>query len=197
MPAARLPFFDLHREYRDSVGIGASRQDHRRHRRPRREIPNRVLKNSRSFRDGLSGPGPEPMNIGQAVDFTGPCCWFPGSRAEPAPRNDKVPAFFRSLLKPGQWHPSIPRSPMLLGRSAPRQLGHQAIYRLYSQRAFRPSLPQPPPPARSHYDPRRTAFGLIIADLPGVGDVRGITAVALWPGDNSVRMVKSPLTRIA
>jgi hypothetical protein len=39
------------------------------------------------------------MNTGQAIDFIGPCSWFPGSRAEPAPRNDAVPAFFRSLLE--------------------------------------------------------------------------------------------------
>ena len=45
------------------------------------------------FRDGPSGPGPESMNIGQAIDFAGPCFWLPGSRAEPAPRNDDVPAF--------------------------------------------------------------------------------------------------------
>jgi hypothetical protein len=38
------------------------------------------------------------MNTGQAIDFSGPCSWIPGSRAEPAPRNDDLPAFFRSLL---------------------------------------------------------------------------------------------------
>src|SRR3954451_11661182 len=38
------------------------------------------------------------MNTGQAIDFAGPCSWFPGSPAEPAPRNDDVPAFFRTLL---------------------------------------------------------------------------------------------------
>ena len=40
----------------------------------------RVLKNSLSFRDGPSGPGPEPMNTSQAVDVSGRCSWVPGSR---------------------------------------------------------------------------------------------------------------------
>ena len=51
-----------------------------------------------SFRDGPSGPGPEPMNTSEAVDFSSRCSWIPGSRAKPAPRNDDVEAFFRSLL---------------------------------------------------------------------------------------------------
>ena len=54
-----------------------------------------------SFRDGPSGPGAEPKNTGQAIDLSGQGSWIPGSRAEPAPRNDDVPAFFRSLLAPG------------------------------------------------------------------------------------------------
>jgi hypothetical protein len=41
-----------------------------------------------SFRDGPSGPGPEPRNTGQAIDFSSQCSWIPGSRATPAPRND-------------------------------------------------------------------------------------------------------------
>src|SRR6516165_12643792 len=53
-----------------------------------------------SFRDGPSGPGLEPKNTGQPIDLSGRCSWIPGSRAEPAPRNDDVAAFVRSLLAP-------------------------------------------------------------------------------------------------
>jgi hypothetical protein len=35
---------------------------------------------------------------GQALDFWSWRAWIPGSRAKPAPRNDKLPAFFRILL---------------------------------------------------------------------------------------------------
>src|SRR5271168_4896285 len=38
------------------------------------------------------------MNTSQAIDFSGPCSWIPGSRAQPAPRNDDAPAFFGSPL---------------------------------------------------------------------------------------------------
>src|ERR1700736_3602501 len=58
----------------------------------------RLLKTRVSFRDGPSGAGPETMNTGKSIDFSGPCSWIPGSRAKPALRNDDVPAFFRSLL---------------------------------------------------------------------------------------------------
>jgi hypothetical protein len=44
-----------------------------------------------SFRDGPLGPGPEPMNIGRAIDFRSWCSWIPGSRPEATPRNDSVP----------------------------------------------------------------------------------------------------------
>ena len=50
-----------------------------------------------SFRDGPSGPGPEPMNTGQALDFSSRCSWISGSQAKPAPRDDHVPSFFRGL----------------------------------------------------------------------------------------------------
>jgi hypothetical protein len=38
------------------------------------------------------------MNTGQALDFSSWCSSIPGSRARPAPRNDDIPAFFRTLL---------------------------------------------------------------------------------------------------
>ena len=34
-----------------------------------------------SFRDGPSGPGPEPMNTDKTNGFSGQCSWLPGSRA--------------------------------------------------------------------------------------------------------------------
>src|SRR6516165_7433678 len=58
----------------------------------------RMRKTQLSFRDGPSGPGPEPMNTGQALDFLTRCSWMPGSRARPVPRNDDLPVFFRNLL---------------------------------------------------------------------------------------------------
>jgi hypothetical protein len=51
-----------------------------------------------SFRDGPSGPDPEPMNTDQALDFSSQCYWIPGSQAKTAPRNDHIPAFFRTPL---------------------------------------------------------------------------------------------------
>src|SRR5215469_5193430 len=56
-----------------------------------------LLKNRMSFRDGPPGRGPESMYTGQAIDFFGSCSWIPGSRAKPAPRNDNVPAFLRTI----------------------------------------------------------------------------------------------------
>src|SRR6516225_10719406 len=50
-----------------------------------------------SFRDGPSGPSPESMNTGQALDLSGRCSWIPGSQAQPAPRNDRISEFFRTL----------------------------------------------------------------------------------------------------
>src|SRR6516165_9961618 len=38
------------------------------------------------------------MHTDQSIDLSGQCSWLPGSRPEPAPRNDDVPASFRSLL---------------------------------------------------------------------------------------------------
>ena len=37
------------------------------------------------------------MNTGQTLDFSGRCSWIPGSQAKPAPRNDHIPEFFRTL----------------------------------------------------------------------------------------------------
>jgi hypothetical protein len=42
-----------------------------------------------SFRVGPSGPGPEPMS--------GRCSWIPRCLASLGPRNDAIPAFFRTL----------------------------------------------------------------------------------------------------
>ena len=65
-----------------------------------------------SFRDGPSGAGPEPMNTGQAIDFSSPCSWVPGSRAMPAPRNDDVHAVWeiekrlaQEAVRPVIFHP--------------------------------------------------------------------------------------------
>ena len=57
-----------------------------------------------SFRDGPSepasglnrGPGPESKTAGQALDYRSPCAWVPGSRALPAPRNDRTTGFSAS-----------------------------------------------------------------------------------------------------
>jgi hypothetical protein len=61
-------------------------------------FPNWVMKTPLSFRDAPWGPGPELMNTAQAFDFSGQCSWIPGSRALPAPRKDRIPTFFRTLL---------------------------------------------------------------------------------------------------
>jgi hypothetical protein len=55
-----------------------------------------------SFRGCPLGPGPEPRDTGQAIDFSSQCSWIPGSRATPAPRNDRIPACFRILLETGK-----------------------------------------------------------------------------------------------
>jgi hypothetical protein len=60
--------------------------------------PTSAAGRSSCFSAMSSRPSKFAIPTGQAIDFSGPCSWFPDSRAEPAPRNDEVPAVFSSLL---------------------------------------------------------------------------------------------------
>ena len=58
---------------------------------PRMRGFSRLLEKSAVIPGRPLGPGPEPENTGQALDFRSPGEWVPGVRAMPAPRNDGQP----------------------------------------------------------------------------------------------------------
>src|ERR1700758_2899613 len=92
------------------------------------------------------------MNTGQAIDFSGPCSWIPGSRAKPAPWNDNLSAFFSSLLAKAlltekfaapeiavlAWHSTRFRSFFSMSRFLAENLPH------VKGLGQRPRRPQPP-----------------------------------------------------
>jgi hypothetical protein len=88
---------------------------------PRKRLSGNRLKQQTVIPGRPAGPGPETRNTVFANVFAGLCSWLSGSRAAPAPRNDKVFEFPDSLASAnsGTLAP-LPGRPALAGHPGDR-----------------------------------------------------------------------------